>query len=108
MIHIQIHWQIILLLKNYDSKLGRDCPALTFFRDFLASLAFPFSRLRLPHRQSLHSPHAFSRALPCVLCVWLALGQRAQIPLLDQAIHIISHSKDGCRFKLTVSEPLAA
>ena len=45
MMHIQIHWQIILLLKNYDSKLDRDCPALTFFRDFLASLAFPFSRL---------------------------------------------------------------
>ena len=92
MMHIQIHWQIILLLKNYDSKLGRDCPALAFFRDFLASLAFPFSRLCETASSAISSfSTRFSRDLPCVLCVWLALGQRAQIPLLDQAIYIISH-----------------
>ena len=27
------------------TKLGRDCPALAFLRDFLASLAFPFPGL---------------------------------------------------------------
>ena len=32
-------------IKKKNSTLGRDCPALAFFRDFLASLAFPFSRL---------------------------------------------------------------